>query len=138
MLLALAGQVALIGAMILIPTLTVQQLPLPELGSVLIAPPPPPPPPPAPAAATAPRAVHVVPRHFDANRLLAPKVVLKTVAVLPDLPAEPAEAPAMQECKVVWRRPDRRRSRWSDWRSAFARSSTASSAAGEGWRTRHA
>lgn len=101
-LLALAGQVALIGAMILVPMLTVQQLPLTQFSSVLIAPPPPPPPPPppAPAAATAPRAVHVVP-HFNANQLFAPKVVPKTVAVLPDLPAEPAPAIAGVEGGVA-------------------------------------
>jgi len=97
MLVALAGQVALIGALVLIPMLTVQQLPLPELSTVLVAPPPPPPPPPppAPAAATAPRAAHVTVRHFDANQLFAPKAVPKTVSVLPDLPAEPAEAPSV-------------------------------------------
>ena len=96
MLLALAGQLALIGALIFIPMLTVQQLPLAQLSAVLIAPPPPPPPPPPPAPApTAPRAVPVVPRHFDANQLFAPKIVPKTVAVLPDLPQEPAEAPAI-------------------------------------------
>ena len=96
MLVALAGQVALIGALVLIPMLTLQQLPLPELSTVLIAPlpPPPPPPPPAPAAASAPRAVPVV-RHFDANQLFAPKAIPKTVAVLPDLPAAPMEAPAL-------------------------------------------
>jgi len=97
MLLALAGQVTLIGAMVVIPMVTVQQLPLTQLSSVLVAPPPPPPPPPppAPAVATAPRAVHVAPRHFDANQLFVPKVVPKTVAVLPDFPAEPAEALAL-------------------------------------------
>ena len=94
MLLALVGQVTLIGALILIPMLTVQQLPLAELSAVVVAPPPPPPPP-APAAATAPRVAHVVARHFDANQLFAPKVVPKTVAVLPDLPQEPADAPAI-------------------------------------------
>jgi protein TonB len=96
MLVALAGQVALIGALVLIPMLTLQQLPLPELSTVLVAPPPDPPPPPPPApAATAPRVTPVVVRHFDANQLFTPKTVPKTVAVLPDLPAAPAEAPAL-------------------------------------------
>jgi protein TonB len=97
MLLALVGQAALIGVLVLIPMLTVQELPLAQLSAMVVAPPPPPPPPPppAPAAATAPRAVHVAPRHFNANQLFAPKTVPKTVAVLPDLPPEPAEAPAI-------------------------------------------
>jgi protein TonB len=96
MLVALAGQTALLGVLILIPMLTLQQLPLPELSAVLVAPPPPPPPPPPPApAATAPRMAPVVVRHFDANQLFAPKTIPKTVAVLPNLPAELAEAPAI-------------------------------------------
>jgi len=97
MLVALAGQAALIGVLVLIPMLTLEQLPLAQLSAVLVAPPPPPPPPPppAPTAATAPRVAHVAVRHFDANQLFAPKAVPKTVAVLPDLPAAPAEAPAI-------------------------------------------
>jgi len=92
---ALAGQIALIGAAVVIPMLTVEQLPLEALNTVLVAPPPPPPPPPPAPAATAPRPAHVAIPHFDANQLTAPKTVPKTVAVLPDLPQAPAEASAL-------------------------------------------
>ena len=94
---ALAGQVALIALLIVIPVFSVQQLPLEAVNTILIAPPPPPPPPPppAPAAATAPHVAHVAPKHFDAHELFAPKVVPKTIAAVPDLPQAPAEAAAV-------------------------------------------
>jgi protein TonB len=93
--LAFVGQVVAIGALITIPLLSVQQLPLAEISTVLVAPPPPPPPPPPPApAATAPHVARVTPRPFDAARVYQPQAVPKTVAVLPDLPQAPAAAAA--------------------------------------------
>ena len=43
-----------------------------QLTSFLVAPPPPPPPPPPPAAAPV-KVVKVIPRQFDAGKLMAPK-----------------------------------------------------------------
>jgi protein TonB len=90
--LAFAGQSVMLGALIAIPLLSVQQLPLADLTSVLIAPAPPPPPPPPPAAAPAPRAVRVEPRRFNMSAVYEPHVVPKTVAVISDLPQVPAAA----------------------------------------------
>jgi len=93
--LALAGQVVVVGILVLIPVLTVQPMPLPELSTVLIAPPPPappPPPPPPPASAPQPHVAHVVTKPFDPTRVYQPHVVPKTVAVLPDLPQAPPSA----------------------------------------------
>src|SRR5580704_5733841 len=91
---AFAGQVVAIGASIAIPLLTVQQLPLADLSTVLIAPapPPPPPPPPPPATARAPQTARVTPQRFDASRVFTPQAVPKTVAALPDLPQAPVSA----------------------------------------------
>ena len=52
-----------------------------QLTSFLVAPPPPPPPPPPPAAAPV-KVVKVIPRQFDAGRLMAPKVIPKEVATI--------------------------------------------------------
>ena len=49
--------------------------------SFLVAPPPPPPPPPPPAAAP-PKVVKVIPRQFDAGRLMAPKAIPKDIAMI--------------------------------------------------------
>src|SRR5580704_5624560 len=95
---AFAGQLLAIGALIAIPLLTVQQLPLADLSTVLIAPapPPPPPPPPPPVAARAPQTARVTPQRFDASRVFTPQAVPKTVAALPELPQAPlAAAPSI-------------------------------------------
>src|SRR4030095_14831756 len=57
-------------------------LPTAQLQSFLVAPPPPPPPPPPPAAAAPVKVVKVIPRQFDAGKLMAPKVVPKEVATI--------------------------------------------------------
>src|SRR5689334_16366672 len=75
------GQLALIGVAILIPMIYFDALPKSQLTSFLVAPPPPPPPPPPPAAAP-PKVIKVIPRQFDAGRLMAPKVVPKEVAMI--------------------------------------------------------
>ena len=56
--------------------------PTAQLQSFLVAPPPPPPPPPPPAAAPPVKVVKVIPRQFDAGKLMAPKVVPKEVATI--------------------------------------------------------
>jgi protein TonB len=57
-------------------------LPAAQLSSFLVAPPPPPPPPPPPAAAPVVKIVKVIPRQFDAGRLIAPKAVPKNIAMI--------------------------------------------------------
>ena len=74
------GQCLLIGIAILIPLIYTDVLPRTTLTSFLVAPPPPPPPPPPPAAA--PKVVKVIPRQFDAGRLMAPKAVPKEIAII--------------------------------------------------------
>ena len=74
-------QCLLIGIAILIPLIYTDTLPRTQLTSFLVAPPPPPPPPPPPAAAPV-KVVRVIPRQFDAGRLMAPKVIPKEIAMI--------------------------------------------------------
>jgi periplasmic protein TonB len=74
------AQLVVIAVAILIPMIYFDALPKSQLTSFLVAPPPPPPPPPPPAAA--PKVVKVIPRQFDAGRLMAPKAVPKEVAMI--------------------------------------------------------
>src|SRR3984893_11850382 len=82
--------VQLIGitAAIIIPLLFTDALPKTQLTSFLVAPPPPPPPPPPPAAA-APKIVKVIPRQFDAGKLMQPKAIPKEITMIKEeeLPA---------------------------------------------------
>jgi protein TonB len=64
-------QIGLVALIIIIPLLNPDVLPKNQLSSLLVAPPPPPPPPPPPAAAPV-KVVKVIPRQFDAGRLMAP------------------------------------------------------------------
>jgi protein TonB len=75
------GQMVVIAIAVLIPMIYFDALPKSQLTSFLVAPPPPPPPPPPPAAAP-PKVIKVIPRQFDAGRLMAPKVVPKEVAMI--------------------------------------------------------
>jgi protein TonB len=75
------GQICIIVVAILIPMIYFDALPKSQLSSFLVAPPPPPPPPPPPAAAP-PHVVKVIPRQFDAGRLMAPKSIPKEVAMI--------------------------------------------------------
>src|SRR5262249_3724470 len=59
--------------------------------SFLVAPPPPPPPPPPPAAAPV-KVVKVIPRQFDAGKLMAPKAVPKEVATIKEEELPPPTA----------------------------------------------
>ena len=79
-LVAFIAQIALMIVGILIPMIYFDVLPKTTLQSFLVAPPPPPPPPPPPAAAAPVKIVKVIPRHFDAGKLMAPKAVPKEIA----------------------------------------------------------
>jgi protein TonB len=85
-------QCCLITVAVLIPLIYTESLPRTQLTSFLVAPPPPPPPPPPPAAAAPVKVVKVVPRQFDAGRLMAPKQIPKEIAMIKEdeLPAAAA------------------------------------------------
>lgn len=68
-----------IAILILIPLIYTNTLPATQLMSYLVAPPPPPPPPPPPAVV---KIQKVVPREFDAGKLLQPKAIPKNVAII--------------------------------------------------------
>ena len=67
--------------LVLIPLIYTDTLPRTQLTSLLVAPPPPPPPPPPPAPAPV-KVVKVIPRQFDAGKLLAPKTIPKDIAII--------------------------------------------------------
>ncbi len=75
-------QITLVAVLILIPLIRYEVLPSTTLTSFLVAPPPPPPPPPPPQAAPPVKVVKVIPRQFDAGKLMAPKVIPKEVATI--------------------------------------------------------
>ena len=77
--LSFLGQVLIVCVGILIPLIFTDTLPRAQLTSFLVAPPPPPPPPPPPAPAP-PKIVKVIPRQFDAGKLMAPKQIPKEIA----------------------------------------------------------
>jgi protein TonB len=91
MLVSMVLQSLLIGIGILIPLIYTETLPSTQLTSFLVAPPPPPPPPPPPAAAPM-KVVKVIPRQFDAGRLMAPKVIPKEIAMIKEDEAPPPSA----------------------------------------------
>jgi periplasmic protein TonB len=84
------AQMFVLGIAILIPMIYFDALPKSQLTSFLVAPPPPPPPPPPPAAA--PKVIKVIPRQFDAGRLMAPKVVPKEIAMIKEEELPPPSA----------------------------------------------
>jgi periplasmic protein TonB len=84
------GQMIVIGVLILVPMIYFDALPKSQLTSFLTVPPPPPPPPPPPAAA--PKVVRIIPREFDAGKLMAPKVIPKQVAMIKEEELPPPSA----------------------------------------------
>jgi protein TonB len=72
-------QTGLVLLMVILPLIFTDALPKTQLTSFLVAPPPPPPPPPPPAAAPV-KVVKVIPRQFDAGKLMAPKQIPKEIA----------------------------------------------------------
>src|SRR5689334_6157601 len=85
------GQIFMIGIAVIIPMIYFDALPKGQLTSFLVAPPPPPPPPPPPAAAPV-KVVKVIPRQFDAGRLMAPKTIPKEIAVIKEEELPPPTA----------------------------------------------
>lgn len=86
-----AVQIAVVIVLILIPLIYTDTLPRTQLTSLLVAPPPPPPPPPPPAPAPV-KVVKVIPRQFDAGRLLAPKTIPKDIAIIKEEELPPVAA----------------------------------------------
>ncbi|MBV8817225.1 MAG: energy transducer TonB [Acidobacteriaceae bacterium] len=84
-------QTLMVGVLVLIPLIYTDTLPKAQLTSFLVAPPPPPPPPPPPQAAP-PKPVKVIPKQFDAGRLMAPKTVPKQIAMIKEDEAPPPTA----------------------------------------------
>jgi protein TonB len=76
------AQIIFLIIAVILPMIYFDVLPKTQLTSFLVAPPPPPPPPPPPAAAAPVKIVKVIPRQFDAGRLMAPKSVPKEIARL--------------------------------------------------------
>ena len=89
---AFAGQIAFISVLIVLPMIFFEGLPQATFQAFLTAPPPPPPPPPPPAAAPPVRVVKVIPRQFDAGKLMAPKVIPKEVATIKEEELPPPSA----------------------------------------------
>jgi periplasmic protein TonB len=83
-------QIILVGLLVLVPLIWTDVLPKGTLTSFLVAPPPPPPPPPPPAAAAPVQVAKIVPRQFDAGRLMAPKVIPKEIAMIREEELPPA------------------------------------------------
>jgi len=92
-LVSFGGQILAIGIAILIPMIYFDALPKTQLTAMFTAPPPPPPPPPPPAAVPV-KMVKVIPRQFDAGRLMAPKAIPKDVAMIKEEELPPPSASA--------------------------------------------
>jgi protein TonB len=73
-------QMVLVSVGIILPLIYTQSLPAYQLVAMFMAPPPPPPPPPPPAAIV--KIVKVIPREFDAGKLLQPKAIPKNIAII--------------------------------------------------------
>jgi protein TonB len=89
---ALLAECVLIAVAVVLPMVYFDVLPSTTLKSFLVAPPPPPPPPPPPAAAPQVQAVKIIPRQFDAGRLMAPKAIPKEIAVIKEEELPPPSA----------------------------------------------
>ena len=85
-------QTGLLIVAVILPMIYFDVLPAATLTSFLVAPPPPPPPPPPPAAAPVVVHVSVIPRQFDAGRLMTPKSVPKDIAVIREDELPPSSA----------------------------------------------
>ena len=79
-LVSLVAQIIFLGICVILPMIYFNVLPKAQLTSFLTAPPPPPPPPPPPQAAAPVVKVKIIPRQFDAGRLMAPKSIPKQIA----------------------------------------------------------
>src|ERR1044071_10052570 len=95
------AQIILIIIAVIIPMVYFDALPQTQLTSFLGAPPPPPPPPPPPAAAVQPKVVKVIPRQFDAGRLMAPKSIPKEIAQIKEEELPPPSSGGVGVCGGV-------------------------------------
>jgi protein TonB len=91
-LIAFIAQTAFLIIAVILPMIYFDVLPKTQLTSFLVAPPPPPPPPPPPAAVAVVKIVKVIPRQFDAGRLMAPKSVPKEIATIREEELPPASS----------------------------------------------
>ena len=89
-LIAFIAQTVFIIVAVILPMIYFDVLPKTTFTSFLVAPPPPPPPPPPPAAVAVVKIVKVIPRQFDAGRLMAPKSVPKEIATIREEELPPA------------------------------------------------
>jgi len=87
-------QCLLLVVAVILPMVYFDVLPAAQLSSFLVAPPPPPPPPPPPAAAQVVKTVRVIPRQFDAGKLITPKAIPKDIAIIREEELPPASAGA--------------------------------------------
>src|SRR5215470_16973651 len=94
-LVAFVAQTVLMIVAVILPMIYFDVLPKATLQSFLVAPPPPPPPPPPPAAPAPVKIVKVIPRQFDAGKLMAPKVVPKEIAQIKEEELPPASSGAV-------------------------------------------
>jgi protein TonB len=94
-LVAFIAQVIFMTFAVLVPMIWFDVLPKTTLTSFLVAPPPPPPPPPPPAAPAPVKIVKVIPRQFDAGRLMAPKTVPKEIATIKEEELPPVTSGAV-------------------------------------------
>jgi protein TonB len=78
--LSFVAQIILIVVAVILPMIYFDVLPKATMTSFLVAPPPPPPPPPPPQAAAIVKVVKIIPRQFDAGRLMQPKAIPKEIA----------------------------------------------------------
>ena len=92
---AFGGQIVLLTVAVILPMIYFDVLPKTTLQTMLIAPPPPPPPPPPPAAPAPVKIVKVIPRQFDAGKLMAPKNVPKEIAQIKEEELPPATSGAV-------------------------------------------
>ena len=87
MMLAMLGEALLVAIFVILPMIYFDVLPSATLRSFLVTPSPPPPPP-----AAVVKAPKVIPRQFDAGRLVAPKVVPKQVVEIKEDDTPPPSA----------------------------------------------
>ncbi|HJZ97259.1 MAG TPA: TonB family protein [Candidatus Solibacter sp.] len=92
---AFIGQIILLIVAVILPMIYFDVLPKTTLQTMLVAPPPPPPPPPPPAAPAPVKIVKVIPRQFDAGKLMAPKTVPKQIAEIKEEELPPAATGAV-------------------------------------------
>src|SRR5690349_11456779 len=86
------GQTIVVIVGILMPMIYFNALPAAQLKSLLVAPPPPPSPPPPPPSQPVSKVVKIIPRQFDAGRVMAPRIIPKFVALITENELPPAAA----------------------------------------------